>query len=64
VHRLSSKIKNKVLDNIAIPVAMVAILVLAGITAAASIAVTLRNSVLSAAGLLEIYFLFMMIKEL
>jgi len=52
------------MDNIALPVAMVATLVLAGITAAASIEVALKNALVSAAGLFEIYFLFLMLKEL
>jgi hypothetical protein len=61
---MGERIKNKIIDNISLPVAFVATLVLAGITAAASIAVPLRNALVSAAGLFEIYFLFLMIKEL
>jgi len=52
------------MDNIALPVAMVATLVLAGMTAAASIAVPLRNALVGVAGLFELYFLFLMLKEL
>ena len=61
---MSSTIRNKVMDNIALPVAMVATLVLAGMTAAASIAVPLRNALVGVAGLFELYFLFLMLKEL
>jgi len=68
VHHLSAtgseKIKNKIMDNIALPIAMVATLILAGMTAAASIEEALKGALISAAGLFEIYFLFLMIKEL
>jgi len=43
---------------------MVATLVVAGITAAASIQESLRTALISAAGLFELFFLFLMIKEL
>jgi len=59
-----SKIKNKILDNIALPVAMVATLIVGGLAAAASIEEALKAGLISAAGLFEIYFLFLMIKEL
>jgi len=52
------------MENIALPVAMVATAVLAGISAAASIEIPLKNALVSAAGLFELYFLFLMIREL
>jgi hypothetical protein len=61
---MADRVKNKIMDNIALPVAMVATAVLAGITAAASIEIPLKNALVSAAGLFELYFLFLMIKEL
>ena len=52
------------MENISLPVAMVATLVLAGMTAAASIATPLRDALVNVAGLFELYFLFIMLKEL
>jgi len=52
-----SDIKKSVRENLAVPVSLIAVLIAAGITAAASIETELKASVISAAGFLELYFL-------
>lgn len=54
---VTGEIKKSVRENLAVPVSMIAVLIAAGITAAASIENELKTAVISAAGFLELYFL-------
>jgi len=58
-----SQIRNAVTENLAVVVAMVALLIVSGMTAAASIEAEIRAGVLTAAGFLELYLLMWMIKQ-
>lgn len=58
-----SSIKNAVTENLAVVVALVALLIVSAMTAAASIETQIRAGVLTAAGFLELYLLLWMIKQ-
>ena len=58
-----SSIKEKVYDNIGVVIGMVAVLIMAGMTVAASIQTDLQNAVVTAASFLEIYFLIWIVKQ-
>jgi hypothetical protein len=58
-----SSIKQKVSENIGVVVGMVAVLIMAGMTVAASISTQLQASVITAASFLEIYFLLWIVKQ-
>jgi len=58
-----SDVKNEVKKGIAPIVVMLAILIIAGMTASGSIEESLRNAVISACGIVELYlFLYMLDK--
>jgi hypothetical protein len=58
-----SNIRNAVTENLAVVVAMVALLIVSAMTAASSIETEIRNGVITAAGFLELYLLMWMIKQ-
>jgi len=58
-----SSIKDKVYDNIGVVIGMVAVLIMAGMTVAASISTALTSAVVTAASFLEIYFLIWIVKQ-
>lgn len=59
----TSTIKSKILEVLAVGVAMVGLLIVAGMTAAASIEENLKVGVITAAGFSELYLLLWMIKQ-
>ena len=59
-----SKLKSTVMDQLAIPVGFVAILLLASMTAAASIEEALKAGVITAAGMIELYLLVQMFERI
>jgi len=56
-------IKNAVTENLAIVIAMVSLLIVSGMTAAASIAEPIRAGVITGASLIELYLMMYMIKQ-
>jgi hypothetical protein len=58
-----TNIRNAVTENLAVVVAMVALLIVSAMTAAASIETEIRSGVITAAGFLELYLLMWMIKQ-
>lgn len=56
-------IRTKVNENIGVVIGMVAVLIMAGMTIAASISTNLRTAVVTASTFLEIYFLIWMVKQ-
>jgi hypothetical protein len=58
-----SKIGNAVTENLAVVVAMIALLIVSAMTAAASIETQIRSGVITAAGFLELYLLMWMIGQ-
>jgi len=59
----TAALKGKVLEVVGVVLAMVAVLIMAGMTAAASIQENLRNGIITAAGFIEIYLLLWMLKQ-
>jgi len=59
----AAQITKRVYPVAGVVVALVAALIMAGMTAAASIKTSVQNSVVTAAGLLEIYFLIWMLRQ-
>lgn len=58
-----SNIREKVNENIGVVIGMVAVLIMAGMTVAASISANLTQAVITASTFLEIYFLIWMVKQ-
>ena len=56
-------VKAKIMGAVGVVIALVAILIAAGIPAAASIAVPVRNAVVGAAAFIEVFLLLWMIKQ-
>lgn len=59
----TAKLKGKVLEVVGVVLAMVAVLIMAGMTAAASIKEALKSGIVTAAGFIEIYLLLWMLKQ-
>ena len=59
----TEKLKGKVLEVVGVVLAMVAILIMAQMTAAASIEAALQAGIITAAGFIEIYLLLWMLKQ-
>ena len=59
----TAALKGKVLEVVGVVLAMVAVLIMAGMTAAASIQENLRAGIITAAGFIEIYLLLWMLKQ-
>lgn len=59
----TAALKGKVLEVIGVVLAMVAVLIMAGMTAASSIKDALKNGIVTAAGFIEIYLLLWMLKQ-
>ena len=59
----TSKLKATVLEVVGVVLAMIAVLIMAGMTAASSIETALRNGIVTAAGFIEIYLLLWMLKQ-
>lgn len=56
-------IKSKVNENIGVVIGMIAVLVMAGMTVAASIEENLKLAVITASSFLELYFLIWIVKQ-
>jgi len=61
---LAAKIRNMIMEDLGIVVVMIATAIIAGMSAAASIEVPLKNALVGVAGLFELYFLFIMLNKL
>ena len=59
----TAKLKDKVLEVVGVVLAMIAVLIMAGMTAAASIKDSLKAGIVTAAGFIEIYLLLWMLKQ-
>ena len=59
----TSELKTKTFEVMAVVIAFIAVLIMAGLTAAASISTQLRAGVVTAAGFIELYLLLWMLKQ-
>ena len=60
---MASGVKGKVLGALGVIIALVAMLIAAGIPAAASIAVPIGNAVVAAAGFVSVFLILWMVKQ-
>jgi len=65
VHCLSTGVlKTKVVQVVAVVVSLIAVLIMAAMTVAASISTQLRDGAITAAGFMELFFLIWIIKQI